>query len=188
MQPRGLLTLVAITVVGAGAWLGMRAVGNAAPVVAVGAPAPDFKAVEIGGSGATKTIADYKGDVVLLNLWATWCVPCVTEMPSIQRLYDRYRDQGFRVVGVAVDDPPFAERVAQFVRDRNLTFEILHEGSGKIEQDYRSRGIPATYIVGRDGRIRVIRQGATDWDSEASRAVIEQLLRRETAEGARPTP
>jgi peroxiredoxin len=177
-----------MVVIGSGAWLGMRAVGNAAPVVAVGAPAPDFNAVEIGGSGATKTIADYRGDVVLVNLWATWCVPCVTEMPSIQRLYDRYRDQGFRVVGIAVDDPPYAERVAQFVRDHGLSFEILHEGSGKVEQDYRARGIPATYVIGRDGRIRVIRQGASDWDSEASRAVVEQLLRREDAVAPRPSP
>ncbi|MBC7896522.1 MAG: TlpA family protein disulfide reductase [Cytophagaceae bacterium] len=188
MMPRGLFTFAAIAVVGAGAWFGMRAVGNAAPPVAVGAFAPDFKATEIGGTGQVKGIADYKGDVVLVNLWATWCVPCVTEMPSIQRLYDRFRDQGFRVVGIAVDDPPYAERVATFVRDHGLSFEILHEGSGMVEQDYRARGIPATYVIGRDGRIRVIRQGASDWDSEASRAVVAQLLRRDPAEGARPTP
>ena len=187
-MPRGLWTIAAVTVVGAGAWFGMRAVGNAAPTVAVGAPAPDFKATEIGGTGQVKGIADYKGDVVLVNLWATWCVPCVTEMPSIQRLYDRYRDQGFRVVGIAVDDPPYADRVATFVKEHGLTFEILHEGSGKVEQDYRARGIPATYVIGRDGRFRVIRQGASDWDSEASRAVIAQLLRRESGEGAKQTP
>jgi peroxiredoxin len=109
-------------------------------------------------------------------------------MPSIQRLYDRYRDQGFRVVGIAVDDPPYADRVAAFVKEHGLSFEILHEGSGKVEQDYRARGIPATYVIGRDGRIRVIRQGASDWDSEASRAVIAQLLRRDSGEGTNPTP
>jgi peroxiredoxin len=180
--------VAAVAVVGAGAWFGMRAVGNAAPPVAVGALAPDFKATEIGGTGQVKGIADFRGDVILVNLWATWCVPCVTEMPSIQRLYDRFRDQGFRVVGIAVDDPPYAERVAAFVRDHGLSFEILHEGSGKVEQDYRARGIPATYVIGRDGRIRVIRQGASDWDSEASRDVIAQLLRRDAAEGARANP
>jgi cytochrome c biogenesis protein CcmG, thiol:disulfide interchange protein DsbE len=144
--------------------------------VAVGSAAPDFRAERIDQRGSYKGIADYRGEVVLINLWATWCVPCVTEMPSIQRLYDRHAAAGFRVVGIAVDDPPFADRVADFVRARGLTFEILHEGSGKVEQDYRARGIPATYIIGRDGRIRVIRQGAADWDTPANSALIAQLL------------
>lgn len=160
----------------AGVWIGARALGAPPGVVAVGAIAPDFRAAVIGKPGQYKTIADYRGQVVLINLWATWCVPCITEMPSIQRLYDRYRDRGFKVAGIAVDDPPFADRVASFVTQHQLTFEILHEGSGRIEQDYRSRGIPATYVIGREGRIRMIRQGATDWDTPASRAVVEQLL------------
>ncbi|MCC6316184.1 MAG: TlpA family protein disulfide reductase [Gemmatimonadaceae bacterium] len=151
------------------------------PSVGVGARAPDFRAAVVGAPvSETRTIADYEGEVVLINLWATWCVPCVTEMPSIQRLYDRYRDQGLRVVGIAVDDPPYGERVASWVKEHGITFEILHEGSGKVELDYRARGIPATYIIGRDGRIRVIRQGAADWDSPASRDVISQLLRPDT--------
>lgn len=156
--------------------VGVNVMRTPSGVVAIGSPAPDFQAAVIGEPERVKGIADYRGEVVLLNLWATWCVPCVTEMPSIQRLYDKHAQQGFRVVGIAVDDPPFADRVAQFVRERNLTFEILHEGSGKVEQDYRARGIPATYIIGRDGRIRVIRQGAADWDTPGNSALITQLL------------
>jgi peroxiredoxin len=168
-------TLVALTL-GAGGWWGVRQ-ASAAGDVAVGATAPDFRAASlVPGDTVSHTLADYRGDVVLLNLWATWCGPCVVEMPSIQRLYDRFRAQGLRVVGVAVDDPPFADRVRAFVAEHRLTFDILHEGSGAIEQAYRSRGLPATYIIGRDGRIRVIRQGASDWDSPAHRAVIAQLL------------
>ncbi len=144
--------------------------------VSIGSNAPDFRAAVIGEPERFKGIADYRGEVVLINLWATWCVPCVTEMPSIQALYDKHAANGFRVVGIAVDDPPFADRVATFVKEHNLTFEILHEGSGKVEEDYRARGIPATYIIGRDGRIRVIRQGAADWDTPANSALVTRLL------------
>jgi thiol-disulfide isomerase/thioredoxin len=175
MQPRQLVfTLGAIGAIGAGAWYGLSLSDGG--TVAVGAPAPDFHAAVIGQPGITRRLADYQGDVLFLNLWATWCGPCVVEMPTIQRLHERFGSSGLRVVAVAVDDPPFADRVAAFVKERGLTFEILHEGSGTIEQDYRSRGIPSTYLVGRDGRLRVIRQGAADWDTEAVHRLVEQLL------------
>jgi peroxiredoxin len=176
MSTRAAALFAIVVALGAGGWWTAR---NAAAsgVVAVGSPAPDFRAASLDPADTTvQTLDRYRGDVVLLNLWATWCGPCVWEMPSIQRLYDAYRDRGLRVVGVAVDDPPFADRVRAFVAEHQLTFDILHEGSGQIERDYRSRGLPATYIIGRDGRIRVIRQGATEWDAPAHRAVIEQLL------------
>lgn len=176
MTRRALVTGTIVLALGAGGWWGVRR-ASAAADVSVGAVAPDFLAASlVPGDTVMHSLADYRGDVVLLNLWATWCGPCVVEMPSIQRLYDRYRAQGLRVVGVSVDDPPFADRVRAFVTEHRITFDILHEGSGTIERDYRSRGLPATYVIGRDGRIRIIRQGATDWDSPAHRAVIEQLL------------
>lgn len=176
MTRRAALSTIAALALGAAGWWGLR-LSAAGSDVAVGSPAPDFQAASLAPDDTTThTLADYRGDVVLLNLWATWCGPCVVEMPSIQRLYDRYRAQGLRVVGIAVDDPPFADRVRAFVAEHGLTFDILHEGSGRIEQDYRSRGLPATYVIGRDGRIRIIRQGATDWDSPATRAVIARLL------------
>ena len=174
MTRRVPLVLLGFALLGVGAWYGWRSAANAG--VGPGTPAPDFAGAVLGDPAHIKGIADYRGEVVVINLWATWCIPCVTEMPSIQRLYERYRDRGLRVVGIAVDDPPFADRVAGFVRERGVTFEILHEGSGKVELDYQTRGIPATYVVGRDGRLRMIRQGAADWDSPAVHGVIEQVL------------
>jgi thiol-disulfide isomerase/thioredoxin len=158
-----------------GGWYGWRTASTSTGV-APGTPAPDFAGAVLGDPAQIKGIADYRGEVVVINLWATWCIPCIVEMPSIQGLYDKYRDRGLKVVGIAVDDPPFAERVADFVKERAVTFEILHEGSGKVEQDYQTRGIPATYVVARDGRIRMIRQGAADWNTPAIHAVVEQLL------------
>jgi cytochrome c biogenesis protein CcmG, thiol:disulfide interchange protein DsbE len=171
---RAPLALLGLALLGVGAWYGWRSAANAS--VAPGTPAPDFAGAVLGDPTRIKGINDYRGEVVVINLWATWCIPCITEMPSIQRLYDRFRARGLKVVGIAVDDPPFADRVATFVRERGVTFEILHEGSGKVELDYQTRGIPATYVVGRDGRIRMIRQGAADWDSPSVHGVIEQLL------------
>ncbi len=170
--------VVAVTValLGGGLWAGVWLTRGQLGQVTVGFAAPDFRAASLDGSGRVKGIADYRGEVVLINLWATWCGPCVIEMPSIQRLYDRYRDDGLRVVGVAVDDPGFEGRIREFVNEHRLTFEILHDGSGDIEQAYQSMGLPATFIVGRDGRIRKLHLGAADWDSRANRAVIAQLL------------
>ena len=171
-----LVVAAAVALLGAGLVLGSRVAGGPPSRVGVGAQAPDFRAATMDGSGATRGIADYRGEVVLINLWATSCGPCVVEMPSIQRLYDRFRDAGLKVVAIAADDPGFEERIQSFVSERGFTFEVLHEGSGRIENDYQSPGIPATFLVGRDGRIRKLHLGATDWDSEANRAVVAQLL------------
>ena len=144
--------------------------------VSPGSPAPDFRAVTLDAHPISKGIADYRGQVVLLNLWATWCGPCEWEMPSLQALHNDFSSAGLNVVAVAVDDPGFEQRVRDFVARKGLTFEILSEGSGKIEADYEARGIPATYLIGRDGLIRKRVAGASDWNSPANRALVAQLL------------
>jgi peroxiredoxin len=144
--------------------------------VSPGSPAPDFRAATLDAQPVAKTIADYRGQVVLLNLWATWCGPCEWEMPAIEALHRDFSPHGLKVVAVAVDDPGFEQRVRDFVARKGLTFEILSEGSGKIEADYEARGIPATYLIGRDGLIRKRVAGASDWNSAANRALVAQLL------------
>ena len=144
--------------------------------VSPGSAAPDFRAVTLDAHPVAKGIADYRGRVVLLNLWATWCGPCEVEMPSIEALHRDFATSGLKVVAVAVDDPGFEQRVRDFVARKGLTFEILSEGSGKIEADYQTRGIPATYLIGRDGLIRKRVAGASDWNSPANRALVAQLL------------
>ena len=144
--------------------------------VSPGSAAPDFRAVTLDAHPIAKSIADYRGQVVLLNLWATWCRPCEWEMPSIEALHRDFSGAGLKVVAVAVDDPGFEQRVRDFVARKGLTFEILSEGSGKIETAYETRGIPATYLIGRDGLIRKRIAGASDWNSPANRALVAQLL------------
>jgi len=167
------LALVVATITGL-AYAG--AFDTAPSRVSPGSPAPDFRAVTLDAHPVTKGIADYRGEVVLLNLWATWCGPCEWEMPGIEALYRDFGPKGLKVVGVAVDDPGFEQRVRDFVARKGLTFEILSEGSGKIEADYEARGIPATYLIGRDGLLRKRIAGASDWNSQANRALVAQLL------------
>lgn len=153
--------------------------------VTAGSKAPDFRATSIDGVPVTKTLASYKGEIVLLNVWATWCLPCRTEMPSIQALHDRYAARGLKIVAVSVDNPGTEEAIRKFRDQYGLTFEILHDASGKIRQDYQTTGIPETFVIGRDGVIRRKVIAADNWDSPANRALFGELLGvPESARGA----
>jgi peroxiredoxin len=160
-----------------GGWFAVSARGTATDaVITAGSAAPDFRAATLDEPPQGRTLADYRGQVVLLNLWATWCVPCEAEMPSIESLHRDFSSSGLKVVAVAVDDPGFEGRVRDFVSRHGLTFEVLSEGTGTIERIYQTRGIPATYLIGRDGIIRKRIAGASDWNSAANRALVAQLL------------
>jgi thiol-disulfide isomerase/thioredoxin len=174
---RGHAAVVLLAVLAAAvlAFLFVRGTGDAV-VVAPGTPAPEFTASTLETVPRVKRLRDYRGQVVLLNLWATWCEPCKIEMPSIEELHRAYGPAGLKVVAVAVDDPGFEERVRRYVAERGLTFEVLSEGTGTIERQYQARGIPATYLIGRDGIIRKRIAGASDWSSPANRALVAQLL------------
>ena len=101
--------------------------------VTTGVDAPDFNAVNL-VTGDSVTLADYRGEVVLLNLWATWCSPCRWEMPSMERLYQELGPAGLKIVAVSVDQVSGGE-VMEFANELELTFDILHDRSGQIEID-----------------------------------------------------
>lgn len=170
------LTVAAAGVAIGGFRLGARGGKLVVPLVTVGANAPEFHAVTLDPSPKPHNIVDYRGQVVLLNLWATWCGPCEVEMPSIEALHRRLAPRGLRVVAVSVDDPGNEDRIRDFVAKRGLTFEILNEGSGAIENAYQSLGIPSTFLIDRRGIIRMKVVGAADWDAPERRSVIEEVL------------
>ncbi len=164
-----------------GLFVAVRSFGADLFPVAPGSKAPEFQAATmVAGAPATKNITDYRGQVVLLNMWATWCGPCKQEMPGIQALHQTLGPKGLRVVAISVDDPGFEEQIRAFVAEHKLTFEILHEGSGKIERDYQTSGIPETFLIGKDGVIRKRVIGAAQWDSEANIKLIQGLLAEDT--------
>jgi cytochrome c biogenesis protein CcmG/thiol:disulfide interchange protein DsbE len=144
--------------------------------VAVGSKAPDFTAVTLDSIPREKRLAEYRGQVVLINVWATWCLPCRVEMPSIEALHQAYAPRGFKVLAVSIDDPGHAETIRSFVKQYKLTFEVLHDPQQKIVELYDISGYPETFVIGRDGVIRKKLLSATDWNSPDHRALVERLL------------
>ncbi len=168
------MAAAAVVIVAVGVALTRREFG--ARPATVGAQLGDFRASTLDSARTVKTPADYKGQVLLINVWATWCVPCRTEMPSIEKLYRDYGPQGLKVVAISVDEPGSEQQVRAFAKDFHLTFEILYDPQNRISDDYGIEGLPETIIVGRDGLIRKIRMAASDWNSAENRGLIERLL------------
>jgi len=143
--------------------------------VTIGSTAPDFRA-KVLGENRYKSLADYKGQVVLLNVWATWCPPCQAEMPSLQRLYQAYGDKGLKLVAVSIDDYVSEDSIRAFAKNFGITFEILHDSTHAIERLYQTTGYPESFVIGREGTIRKKWIGPDDWSSQGNRALVAQLL------------
>jgi cytochrome c biogenesis protein CcmG/thiol:disulfide interchange protein DsbE len=139
-----------------------------------GARAPNFRVVDI-RSGDTVSLGDYRGEVVLLNLWATWCPPCAQEMPSIERLYQDLGPQGLRIVAVSIDQLD-SKDVRTWIDQRGLTFTVLHDQTGRIQQAYQTTGMPESFVVDREGVIVKKVIGAAEWDHPAQEALFRRLL------------
>ena len=142
--------------------------------VTTGVEAPDFNAVNL-VTGDSVTLADYRGEVVLLNLWATWCGPCRWEMPSMERLYQELGPAGLKIVAVSVDQVS-GDEVMEFANELKLTFDILHDRSGQIEIDYQATGLPETVIIDRQGVIVHKAIGPVEWDEPVQQARLRRLL------------
>lgn len=181
MTARGQWTVVlsVLIVLGGALYAGTQLLSDELFPVTIGSPAPEFSAAivtEDGKAGELRTLADYRGEVVLLNIWATWCGPCREEMPSLQKLHERFGSEGLHVVAVSVDDPSGSRAIREFAQQYGLTFDLLHDLSGAIQSKYQTTGVPETLVIGRDGRILRKHIGASDWNSAANRALVAQLL------------
>jgi len=172
---RRVVTGVAVLATIAIAWTGR---GGFTPVDS-GTLAPAFSAPSLGGD--TIDIGALRGQVVVLNVWTTWCRPCVAEMAALERLYERNRASGLVVVGVNIDDPVFLREdlvsaVREFVEKHDLTFPIALDPGARIVSSYPVLGLPMTFVIDRDGRIaeRVI--GEREWDLPEWESRIRRLL------------
>ncbi|MGH9886377.1 MAG: TlpA family protein disulfide reductase, partial [bacterium] len=143
--------------------------------VTVGAALPDFRA-KVLGENRYKSFADYKGKVVLLNVWGTFCPPCIVEMPSLERLHKAYGDSGLKLVAVSIDDAVSEDSIRAFAKNLGVTFEILHDPTHEIERVLQVTGYPETFVVGPEGTIRRKVIGPDDWSSQGNRALMAQLL------------
>jgi thiol-disulfide isomerase/thioredoxin len=176
-----LLTTGFVLVVGALVALGWLTRESSRPVVA-GDPAPELRLPLVDGD--TASLADFQGKVVLLNIWATWCPPCITELPSMQRVYEAYADEGLEILAVAVDVAPGVRQpdgrvvgvVSEFVDRFGLTFPVALDPTGGTERLLEVNYLPTTFLIDRAGRIRVREVGGRYWDAETNIKMIEALL------------
>ncbi len=143
--------------------------------VEINRPAPNFRVLDLNTGDSVSLAEDYRGSVTLVNIWATWCIPCRAEMPSMQRLYDSLGHRGFKIAAISIDEGG-PEEVIAFARELGLTFDILQDRHGVVQQQYQTTGVPESFLLDRRGILvkRVI--GAHDWSSAANRGTVERLL------------
>jgi peroxiredoxin len=140
-----------------------------------GRPLPSYEVYSL--LGDTIDIRDYKGSVVVLNVWATWCGPCIREMPALERLHQKLGPKGLEIIAVSVDTTPDADALVTSFRDRFvLTFPLLRDPHGNLEPRLGVQVLPTTFIIDRRGRIIEKLMGARGWDSAAMISKLEKLL------------
>lgn len=140
----------------------------------VDAPAREYAATTLAGD--TVSLESLRGTVVLLNLWATWCTPCRLETPYLQAVYEENRDRGFEIVGISMDTGDAADDVAMFVDEYAVTYTILHDPRMRGMELYQVLGLPATFLIDREGILRWMRYGPIPEDDPAFLQALEDVL------------
>ncbi|OFV97511.1 MAG: hypothetical protein A3F68_11540 [Acidobacteria bacterium RIFCSPLOWO2_12_FULL_54_10] len=124
--------------------------------------------------GQVVALSDLKGKIVVLNFWATWCPPCIEEMPSLNRLSELYAERGVEVVAVSVDEDPDAYR--EFLRTNEIAFRTLRDPSRRTSELYGTYKLPESYIISKDGLLLNKIIGAADWTSQEMISYFDGLL------------
>lgn len=145
------------------------------PLPGKGVPAPDFTLP--GLDGQMVRLADFRGKVVLLNIWATWCPPCVEEMPSMEALYQKLKAEGFEILAVSVDVSG-AQAVRPFMEKHRLNFPALTDTDGTVKSLYQTTGVPESFIIDKDGTIVEKIIGPRDWTSPGAIRFFRDLIQR----------
>jgi len=138
-----------------------------------GLPAPDFALKST--SGENLRLSEYRGDVVMINFWATWCGPCRQEMPLLDELYSRYQRVGFNLLGVNIDDD--AGRAMQMIDELGVSFPVLFDTRKEVSRLYDVQAMPVTVLVDREGRIRHVHHGYKPGYEDTYLDQIRALLR-----------
>ncbi|MGD2186428.1 MAG: TlpA disulfide reductase family protein [Desulfobacterales bacterium] len=140
-----------------------------------GRPAPDFTFP--GLNGKMVSLSDYRGHVVLVNVWATWCPPCVDEMPSMEKLYQELKAENFEILAVSIDAPG-SKAVAPFMKKYNLSFPALMDPEGSIQALYQTTGVPESFIINQEGILIEKVIGARDWATPEFIDFFRDLLQK----------
>ena len=126
------------------------------------------------GLAKNMSLAGLQGKVVFLNFWATWCGPCRVEMPSMEALYQKYKDRGFEILAVNSGERP--QEVIAFMIENNFTFLTVLDTNGAVSRSYGIQAIPTSYLIDRDGKIILRMVGSIDWNTPQIHAALELLL------------
>jgi cytochrome c biogenesis protein CcmG, thiol:disulfide interchange protein DsbE len=181
---RELLKFAAVIAIVAGAAFGFISLEESKGYgLKVGRPAPDFQLRSLAGGSAD--LGSLRGRLVLVNIWATWCAPCVQEMPSLERLHRTLGPEGLVVMGVSVD--PEDAAVSDFVKRYGLTFPILRDPAAHTAASFHTTGYPETFVIGRDGTLLRSIVGSAEWDTPEAIAYFRGLLPRRPAATDRST-
>ena len=143
--------------------------------IGVGLPSPDFTFPGI--NGKMVSLSDYRGKVVLLNIWATWCPPCVDEMPSMEKLYQKLKEDDFEILAVSIDSLG-VKVVAPFMKKYKLTFPALIDSAGTTRIAYRLNGVPESFIIDKDGILVKKIIGPLDWANPEILRFFQDLIQR----------
>ena len=135
--------------------------------------APEFTLQSL--AGGELSLSDFRGKLVLLNFWATWCMPCRQEMPSMEQLWQKYQNQGLVILAVSTDEGG-PKRVQNFVKKLKLSFPVALDPDSKVSDVYQVSGLPVSYLVDREGHLLAEITGSEDWMSEKALRNIESLL------------
>ena len=139
-----------------------------------GASMPALEAVTLEGDSVA--LADLRGQVVLLNVWATWCVPCRKEVPELQELHEAHADAGLRVVGVTVDHRGAEDQIREFMDRHGMTYDVWWDPDGSAIEEFGAAGVPLTVLIDRDGRVAWRHLGAFHADNPALREAVRTTL------------
>lgn len=156
-----------------GVLLSVLAASSLASSDLTGRPAPDFALKS--STGDNLRLSEYRGDVVMINFWATWCGPCRQEMPLLDDLYNRYQRVGFNLLGVNIDDD--SGRAMDMIRELGVNFPVLFDARKEVSQMYDVDAMPVTVIVDREGTVRYVHQGYKPGYEEKYLDQVRSLLR-----------
>lgn len=146
----------------------------------IGKTAPSFELPDI--NGKRYSLSDSKGKVILINFWATWCGPCKAEMPSLNNLFNTFKDEGFVVLAISVDSS--AKPVQSFLKDKAIALPVLMDTEQDVYFDqYGVLGLPTSFLIDRDGIVRELIRGEREWDSPDMKDKVGKLLMRKKGDG-----
>lgn len=154
-----------------------------APVMATeeGMQAPEFTLPGVRENDVTVTLSELRGDIVYVDFWASWCAPCLRSLPEVNTLYERYKDQGFSVVAITIDDP--VEDALDFLLDLEtpLAYHVALDQTAEIMDQYAVVGMPTSFLIDREGVVRMVHKGFREGDTELLEQKLNALLAEQPA-------